>query len=105
MTKEEKREIRHKFVQERREAQLSELRLSMSPEGLADAELREMNTYDLLPIYVYETEEVRKATERMVLIDKEISEMSLKQQRARENRLAAQKRDLTSEDYEMLRNA
>jgi hypothetical protein len=102
MTKEEKKEARKKLVQERREAKVAELRLSLSPEALADAESREMNTYFRLPLYVREIQEVKEAEERMVLIDKTISEMSPEEQNERDNRLAAQKRYLTAEDYASL---
>jgi septal ring factor EnvC (AmiA/AmiB activator) len=100
-----KREARQRREQERRESVLSAIRLSISPEDLADAERRGMNTDELLPQYVYEIKEVKKATQRMRAVEKAISAMSLEQQEARDNRMAAQKRAaLSGEDLYLLGN-
>lgn len=103
MTKKAKREARQRRAEKRREKVLFDIRMSISSEELADAARREMNTDELLPQYVYETKEVKKATQRMLAIDKTTSQMSPEQQEARENRLAAQKRaSLTEEDLCLL---
>ena len=100
-----KREARQRRAKKRREDVLSTIRLSICPEGLADATWRGMNTDELLPQYVYEIKEVKKSTQRMKAIDKEISRMSPEQQEARDNRLAAQKRAaLSGEDLYLLGN-
>jgi len=95
MTKKERRQQR---AQKRRESALLAIRTSISSEDLADAEIRGMNTDELIPQYVYEMKEVKKATQRMKAIDKAISQMSLEEQTARENRLAAQKRAALGEE-------
>ena len=98
-----KKEARQRRAQRRKESVLSAIRTSISPEDLADAERRGMTSDELLPQYVYELKEVKKATQRLKAIDKAISAMSPEQQEARENRLAAQKRAaLTGEDLYLL---
>ena len=100
-----KREARQRRAQKRREDVLSAIRLGICSEGLADATWRGMNTDELLPQYVYEIKEVKKATQRMLAIDKAISKMSPEQQEARDNRLSAQKRSaLAGEDLYLLGN-
>lgn len=100
-----KKEARQRRAQRHKESVLSTIRLNMCSEGLADAERRGMNTDELLPQYVYEIKEVRKATQRLKAIEKAISAMSPEQQDARDNRLAAQKRSaLTGEDLYLLGN-
>jgi hypothetical protein len=108
MTKEEKklamenlRRERQEILQNQWDENYEKLRESLSPEVLADAKMRGMDGkrdikekcehMDLFQ-YVYEIKEVQKATERMKLIDKTISEMSPEEQDERLNRMAGQKR-------------
>ena len=95
MTKREKNK-------EAKEAEFSKLRMRLSPESLADAEGRGMNTIELLIQYVVEIEEVRKAEERQDQIDKGILEMSKEQRVSRAKRLAKQRRVLTGGDIALL---
>ena len=95
MTKREKNK-------EAKEAEFIKLRMSLSPESLADAERRGMNTVELLSQYVVEIEEVRKAEKRLEQIDKGILEMSKEQRAARANRIAKQRRVLTEADTALL---
>ena len=95
MTKREKNK-------EAKEAEFIKLRMSLSPESLADAERRGMNTTELLFQYVVEIEEVRKAEERQDQIDKGILEMSKEQRVSRAKRLAKQRRVLTGGDIALL---
>lgn len=133
MTREEKKYARQKLLQEQLDNLQAEwddnfqrLTDSLSKEELADAEGRygldpslHMNRrrdlrnpgvgrehrIDLFQ-YVYEIEEVKKAHERMQLIDKAILELSPEKKLARENRLACQKRAaLTEEDKYLLDDA
>jgi hypothetical protein len=119
MTKEEKKLAMETMRRERQEllqAQWDEnyqrLRESLSGETLEDAGRRGMagkrdikETCEHMDLfqYVYELKEVVKATEKMKLIDKAISEMTPEEQNARENRLASQKRAaLSGEDLYLL---
>ena len=97
-----RKEARQRRSQKRKEASLSAMRRRLSPEDLADAERREMNTDELISQYVTEIKEVSKADERLKKIDRAILGLSTERQRARENRLAVQKRELTREDIAML---
>ena len=95
MTKREKNK-------EAKEAEFIKLHMSLSPESIADAERRGMNTVELLSQYVVEIEEVRKAEERQDQIDKGILEMSKEQRVSRAKRLAKQRRVLTGGDIALL---
>ena len=95
MTKREK-------SKEAKEAEFSKLHMRLSPESLADAERRGMNTVELLFQYVVEIEEVRKAEKRLEQIDKGILEMSKEQRAARAKRLVRQRRVLTGGDIALL---
>lgn len=78
----------------------------LTPAQIIDADSREMlGSVKSIKAYLYEIKECEKASKRMKKIDLAISKLALKQQKARLNRIEAQRKAFSEAVYAIEKEA